>query len=194
MGARARGQAGQNLILVALGMVVFLGVVGLALDGGVAYLRQQDLQRAAEQAALAATSSYYRSNYAGNNGGFPASVSAGVTSARAAAAAVVAADGLDAGVMARPVLLDYQGNPLPPNMQCDPADATTTCPGATDVRGFAVSMSGSVPVDLLRVAGISQTPIGASAKAAITTPGGAAVPRFSADPSPCPGLPGDGIQ
>ena len=47
-------QKGQTLVLVALMMVVLLGMVALALDGGHAYLERRQMQTAADAGALAA--------------------------------------------------------------------------------------------------------------------------------------------
>ena len=63
--ARQPGQKGQALVIVVLGMVAFMAFLGLALDGGSAYLQQRGLQRAADMAALAAASSFFRSDYTG---------------------------------------------------------------------------------------------------------------------------------
>ncbi len=48
-----RREEGQALILIALAAVAMVAVVGLAVDGGLAYLEAQKLQRAADAAALA---------------------------------------------------------------------------------------------------------------------------------------------
>jgi Flp pilus assembly protein TadG len=46
-------ESGQVLIVLALGMLVFLGFVGLALDGGMAFSDRRHSQNAADAAALA---------------------------------------------------------------------------------------------------------------------------------------------
>ncbi|MEI6043476.1 MAG: pilus assembly protein TadG-related protein [Chloroflexota bacterium] len=48
-----RREEGQALILVAMATVAMVAMVGLAVDGGLAYLEAQKLQRAADSAALA---------------------------------------------------------------------------------------------------------------------------------------------
>lgn len=55
-------QRGQAIVLVALMMVVMFGVLGLALDGGRAYLDRRDLQAAVDAAALAAAYNYMNTN------------------------------------------------------------------------------------------------------------------------------------
>jgi hypothetical protein len=188
---RRPGHEGQALVIVVLGMVAFMGFLGLALDGGSAYLQQRGLQRAADMAALAAASSYFRTNYAGTNttdcsqsngngngngnGNFnngnctntPPPIATGVSAARSAATTVVVKDGYVASVLATPVLLDYLGADLA--AQCNPSP----CPQQTDVRGVRVSLSRSVPTSFMRVAGITQTTTVATAKVMITNPGGA---------------------
>lgn len=51
--ALRRGEEGQALVLVALVVFGMIGMVGLAIDGGLAYLESNKLQRAADSAALA---------------------------------------------------------------------------------------------------------------------------------------------
>jgi len=46
-------QSGQAIVLIALMLVVLIGFVGLALDGGRAYVDRRELQAAADAAALA---------------------------------------------------------------------------------------------------------------------------------------------
>jgi Flp pilus assembly protein TadG len=54
-------QSGQAIVLVALMIVVLLGFVGLAIDGGRAYLDRRHLQAAVDAAALAAAYNYMNS-------------------------------------------------------------------------------------------------------------------------------------
>ena len=49
---------GQALAIVALGLAVLIGVVGLAIDGGRLFLERRQAQGAADQAALAVAKSY----------------------------------------------------------------------------------------------------------------------------------------
>jgi Flp pilus assembly protein TadG len=49
-----KSERGQALILIALGMVAMLGLVALALDGGMAFVERRSSQNAADNAALAA--------------------------------------------------------------------------------------------------------------------------------------------
>lgn len=60
--ARA-GQAGQTLPLICLFMVTLLGVAGLVIDVGNAYLQRQDTQNVADAAALAGASAIPTGTY-----------------------------------------------------------------------------------------------------------------------------------
>ncbi len=59
----ARRERGQILILAALLITIFLGLVGLAIDAGFHYVERRQLQNAADQATLAAA---YELSYGGN--------------------------------------------------------------------------------------------------------------------------------
>ena len=50
---KIKGQSGQVLVLVALGMVVMIGMAGIVVDGGRAYADQRSLEGAAEAGAHA---------------------------------------------------------------------------------------------------------------------------------------------
>lgn len=50
----AKAQAGQAIVLVAMLMVILIGMLGLAIDGGGLYLLYRDTQNAVDAAALAA--------------------------------------------------------------------------------------------------------------------------------------------
>lgn len=52
---RSRGEDGVVLVLLAVGMVVFLGVAAVAIDLGVAYASSRQMQNAADAAAMAGT-------------------------------------------------------------------------------------------------------------------------------------------
>jgi len=55
---RVGRQSGQAIVLIALIMVVLLGFLGLAIDGGGAYLDRRSMQGAVDAAALAAAYNY----------------------------------------------------------------------------------------------------------------------------------------
>jgi Flp pilus assembly protein TadG len=55
---RRRAQQGQAIVLIALMMLVLLGMVGIAIDGGRGYVDRRELQDAADAAALAAGDNY----------------------------------------------------------------------------------------------------------------------------------------
>jgi hypothetical protein len=54
--ALRRGEEGQALVLIAFVVIAMVGMVGLAIDGGLGYLESTRLQRAADAAALAGVS------------------------------------------------------------------------------------------------------------------------------------------
>jgi Flp pilus assembly protein TadG len=57
-----RAQGGQAIVLIALMMLVLLGMVGLAVDGGRAYVDRREIQDAVDAAALAAGDNFLNSN------------------------------------------------------------------------------------------------------------------------------------
>ena len=62
MRARRRRSGGQILVVFVLSMMVIIGMVGLAIDGGGAYAQRRDQQSAADLAALAGANDYLLSN------------------------------------------------------------------------------------------------------------------------------------
>jgi hypothetical protein len=52
-GSRREGTEGQVLVLVAGGFIAFVAIVGLVLDGGIAFLNRRDGQNSADLAAVA---------------------------------------------------------------------------------------------------------------------------------------------
>ncbi|HEX6351269.1 MAG TPA: pilus assembly protein TadG-related protein [Candidatus Dormibacteraeota bacterium] len=60
--ARSVSQSGQAIVLVAVCLVVLFGFLGLAIDGGRAYLDRRELQAAVDAAALAAANDYMNSS------------------------------------------------------------------------------------------------------------------------------------
>src|SRR3982075_1218853 len=55
---RHKREQGQALVLIALAMLVILGFLGLAVDGGHAYWERRILQNAVDAGALAASDNY----------------------------------------------------------------------------------------------------------------------------------------
>jgi len=53
-----RLQSGQAIVLIALMMIVLIGMLGLAIDGGRAYIDRPELQDAVDAAVLAAGDNY----------------------------------------------------------------------------------------------------------------------------------------
>lgn len=91
-------QRGQAIVLIAFMMVVILGFLGLAVDGGRAYLDRRELQAATDAAALAAAYNYMNNTdysraeqaaegaYASNQRLYPAPSCSGYGSASASCA------------------------------------------------------------------------------------------------------------
>src|SRR5512135_2323795 len=52
---RKSSEQGQALILIVFGLIVMIGLTGLAVDGGMAYSDRRTAQNAADNAALAAS-------------------------------------------------------------------------------------------------------------------------------------------
>src|SRR5690348_4984530 len=59
---RRRTQRGQAIVLVALILVVLFGFLGLAIDGGRAYVDRRHMQASVDAAALAAAYNYMNNN------------------------------------------------------------------------------------------------------------------------------------
>ncbi len=62
MQRRRRGSEGQVLVIVAVGMVAFVALVGLVLDGGSTFFQRRDEQKGADLAALAGANDYLLNN------------------------------------------------------------------------------------------------------------------------------------
>ena len=62
MTARSDGRDGQILVIFALSMLVIIGIVGLAIDGGATYAQRRDQQTAADLAAMAGANDYLLNN------------------------------------------------------------------------------------------------------------------------------------
>src|SRR5437868_14261892 len=58
---RARKQAGQAIVLIALMLTVLIGMAAIGIDGGRAYALRRDLQAAVDSAALAAADTLQQS-------------------------------------------------------------------------------------------------------------------------------------
>ncbi|MBA2382101.1 MAG: hypothetical protein H0V73_08325 [Chloroflexi bacterium] len=61
-GPARRRQSGQILIVFALSLMIIIGMVGLAMDGGATFAQRRDQQTAADLAALASANDYLLSN------------------------------------------------------------------------------------------------------------------------------------
>jgi hypothetical protein len=202
--AATRPQAGQIAILLALGATAFFGFLGLALDGGTAYLEHRKLQHAAEMSALAAAWTFFNHNYAGPTNLDYNPVLSGVNAARAQAALVAHANGFPQALTPTVAFVDAGGNNL--DVSGCPA---APCPGLPGVRGVAVTLSRAQSYQVLGVLGVSSSTLGARATAMIRplsaavgeaplllqnySSSSANVTRGNAYPI-CAKNPGDGVQ
>src|SRR5438270_13961858 len=70
-GGRRAGQPGQVLLLSALAFIVLIGIAGLAVDGGRAYVNRRSLQSAADSGADSAMRMILQDFRDFENGGAP---------------------------------------------------------------------------------------------------------------------------
>lgn len=87
-----RAEKAQAIVWVAVMLPLFLSVIGLAIDGGIAFDARRELQNVADGAARAGAMQIDQNVYRASAG---ASVVLDVNSARQAAAAYVAGQGKD---------------------------------------------------------------------------------------------------
>lgn len=87
-----RAETGQAIVWVAVMLPLFLSVIGLAIDGGIAFDSRRELQDVADGAARAGAMQIDQNVYRASAG---ASVVLDVNSAQQAAAAYVASQGKD---------------------------------------------------------------------------------------------------
>src|SRR5438270_11341097 len=55
IGERGKRESGQTLVIIALSMTAMLGIAGLVIDGGTAFVYRRAMQNAADAAAIAGT-------------------------------------------------------------------------------------------------------------------------------------------
>ncbi|HEV1998169.1 MAG TPA: Tad domain-containing protein, partial [Candidatus Dormibacteraeota bacterium] len=148
-------------MIVGLGMVAFLGFLGLALDGASAYLEQQNLQKAADLAALSATWGYYHASYQEQDGyGSPYN---GIQAAGKARDATLGANRY-AGVTQTTAYIDASGGDIPGADACQ-ADGTNCPTQPWLVRGVRVHLSKVLPTQVLQAIGVGSSTITADARA-----------------------------
>lgn len=166
-------QRGQAIALVALILVVLLGFLGLAIDGGRGYLDRRQMQASVDAAALAAAYNYMNTT--------------STLSAENAAVAEFAADERLYGTPDCPNL----GNP---SIQCNFNDSTSQVLDLTEVShsiagvSFTASATHRIPVAVMQVLGWGSTiSVGAIATAVARKSGtfGAAIQTLS--PGNCSG-------
>jgi len=151
--AIANRQSGQAIVIVALILVVLLGFLGLAIDGGRGYLDRRGLLAAVDGGALAAAYNYMNtSDY---------------SQAEHAATSIF---GSDVHIYASPTCSGYGSTSVTCNFN-DPSVATLTI-GVVNrsIAGvsFTVAAGNSLPVTIMQVLGAGPTVPGSA-----TAPAGA---------------------
>ena len=199
---------------MALGMVAFFGFLGLVLDGAGAYLEQQNLQKAADLAAMSGTWAFYHATYKESDTyGTP---NAGMQAATAAIRTTLNSNGY-ASVTPTTTFIDATGADLPGGClpggtcttPCPPAGASPPCPQPWEVRGVHLVLSVVRPNRILQAVGVGDPTIGAAATAELAPNTGAQheaplllqnytspainLPRVSGYPT-CAPNPADGVR
>ena len=145
-----RGERGQTLVIVALGMIAFFGFLGLSLDGASAYLAQQTLQQDADLAAITSTWAYYHATFQETD--TYGTVAGGQSAAQAAVTASLSAN-------------HYSGNPVTVTyINASGTDAGAT-PQPWEIRGVQVRLSKVLPTQILQSVGIGNPTVVAVARA-----------------------------
>jgi Flp pilus assembly protein TadG len=162
-------QSGQAIVLIALMLVVLIGFVGLALDGGRAYVDRRELQAAADAAALATADRFQ--------------AGATMPASQAAGAAIFAANERVYGASSATWCANPPASP-PTSAPFPTCSATVTWSqdanahrltlGWTDYRGagkglvFFATASHALPLALMQVLGFGSTvSIGSTAQTVI---------------------------
>lgn len=174
---RPRSERGQILIIVAAGMVVFIAMVGLVIDGGFAWSRLRDTQNAADSIAKAGTIPIQHM-LADVETPVPTdwNVACQVEAARAAA---------DVDLISVEYT-NFEGQPLSPPMPvgpCGSSDPGTPIPGGA--QGIKANTAQDYQPFLMQIIGFDELTAAADATAVVGTPqavtGGAlpiTIPRF----------------
>ena len=161
------GRRGQVIVLLAIGIAVFLGFLGLVLDGGSAYLQQRNLQRGADLAALSGTWGYYNANYRGSDN--YNNVAAALAAARSAVTNTLRSNGL--GAATATVTFNSAAGAGVDTSGCQ--GATPTCPPGWEIRGVTVGLAQVLGNQLVQAVGAGQPTITATAAAQVSTNTGA---------------------
>lgn len=138
-----RPPRGQMLVMFAVVLTVLLGMVGLTIDGGFAYVHRRQMQNAADAAALDGARVFAR---------HPSAVCANEGQARQAALDAAMHNGVVNATDVKITLTDVYGQPMG---AC--VDKVT--------KGVAVSVHQPYDTYFARILGVSQIPVGANATA-----------------------------
>lgn len=180
LGRRREAERGQVLALFAGGMIAFLVLAGLVLDGGIAFVNRRDAQNQADLGALAGTHVIAERNLAGTLAGGGAAVYAAVEDA-------VEANGCQSGGSAP---CSWTAQYVRPTTGYDTAVVGTVSNGGAipaQAQGVAVVIDREPESYLVRVIGQIDWDISANATAItarIDDPGPGILLPIAFDPGP----------
>src|SRR5688572_17166940 len=120
-----RGERGQSLILIAVGMIGLLAFVGLTIDAGTLFIGMGHLRRAVDAAAIAAASQFREGR--------------GFDELEAAARQVVSLNGVDPETLVLRLCVDLDGSDSEFHDQ-------TMCPAAGAVRRKLIRITATTGV------------------------------------------------
>jgi hypothetical protein len=157
---QTRPERGQILVIAAVGMMAFVAMVGLVVDGGFAWVRQRDAQNGADAVAKAGTVVVQH---------YLAAVDAPPPDDGEVACAVDQAATANDVVLLSAEYTDYQGQPLTPAVSV----GTCTLNGSlipVGAQGVRAHTSQTFDTFLMQVVGIDQLTTTANATAVVGTP------------------------
>jgi Flp pilus assembly protein TadG len=162
-GGRRAGQPGQVLLLSALAFIVLIGIAGLAVDGGRAYVNRRSLQSAADSGADSAMRMILQDFRDYENGGAPQTFSdcnihdvvASITQASSTSSA---SSGYSSKTF---VYTNAQGTQVSPSgvpgLPVSTASASPSCPGASSLN-LCTDATQTSSASANCVAGLKSTP------------------------------------
>ncbi|HVB99846.1 MAG TPA: pilus assembly protein TadG-related protein [Candidatus Dormibacteraeota bacterium] len=166
----ARGERGVTLVLVALGLVVLLGFMTLAIDLGILYVARSEAQRTADAAALAGAQVFYTQGCVSAAGGC---VAGGAQESAAASKAMSVASQNDIAGQPASVNCPEYSNPTS-GTSCP--DISFAYPSSEEPQITVTVERTGIPTIFARIFGVSSSTVSATAAAEAYSPeaGGAA--------------------
>jgi Flp pilus assembly protein TadG len=145
-----RDERGQILLIAAAGMFVFIALVGLVIDTGVAFRERRNIQNAADLSSLAGTKVIADHYLDGGRTG--TDVYDAITESLAANGCSVANDCTWTAVYVRP-------NSTITGSEVDLGDVTTTAPIPPNTQGVRVTTHSTPDTFFMRAVGISEVDV-----------------------------------